>query len=100
MLDIILDTVIDALKILPFLFLAYLLMEYIEHKTTKKSQEAIKKAEREIEGKGKVLVRKSGTEPKIQVWVWSDVVSLAEKINAETVSVLEKSAGFETKKTV
>ena len=46
MLDIILDTVIDALKILPFLFLAYLLMEYIEHKTTKKSQEAIKKAGR------------------------------------------------------
>jgi len=44
MLDVILDTVIDTLKILPFLFLAYLLMEYIEHKTTKKSQEMIQKA--------------------------------------------------------
>lgn len=46
MLDVILDTLIDALKILPFLFLAYLLMEYIEHKTTKKSQEIIQKADK------------------------------------------------------
>jgi len=37
-------SVIDTIKILPFLFLAYLLMEYIEHKTTKKAQEAIQKA--------------------------------------------------------
>lgn len=44
MLDVILDTVMDAVKILPFLFLAYLLMEYIEHKTTKKSQKMIQKA--------------------------------------------------------
>ena len=30
MLDVILDTTIDALKILPFLFLAYVAMEYME----------------------------------------------------------------------
>ena len=63
-------------------------------------QQAIKQAEQEIQGQGKVLVRKSGTEPKIQVWVWSDDVALAEKINADTVAVLEKSAGFEAKKSV
>ena len=63
-------------------------------------QQAIKQAEQEIQGKGKVLVRKSGTEPKIQVWVWSDDVALAEKVNAEAVAVLEKSAGFEAKKSV
>ncbi len=63
-------------------------------------QQAIKQADQAIQGKGKVLVRKSGTEPKIQVWVWSDDVDLAEKVNAETVSVLEKSAGFEAKKSV
>ncbi len=44
MLDVILDTLMDTLKILPFLFLAYLLMEYIEHKMTKKSHEMIQKA--------------------------------------------------------
>ena len=36
MLDILLDTIIDSLKLLPFLFIAYLIMEYIEHKGLKK----------------------------------------------------------------
>ena len=44
MLEIIEDTLIDCLKILPFLFITYLIMEYIEHKTSDKSKEAIKKS--------------------------------------------------------
>ena len=36
MLDIILDTVIDALKLLPFLFITFLVMELIEHKYSEK----------------------------------------------------------------
>ena len=44
MLDIILDTLIDALKILPFLFITFLLMEYFEHKLSNKSKETIKKS--------------------------------------------------------
>ena len=36
MLDIIIDTLLDALKLLPFLFLAFLLMEYLEHKINNK----------------------------------------------------------------
>lgn len=44
MLDVILDTLIDAIKLLPFLFITYLLMEYIEHKMKDKSKEAIKKS--------------------------------------------------------
>lgn len=31
--DVVLDCVIDSLKLFPFLFLTYLLMEIIEHKT-------------------------------------------------------------------
>lgn len=36
MLDIILNTLIDSLKMLPFLFLSYLIIEFIEHKSSKK----------------------------------------------------------------
>ena len=36
MLDIITDTLLDTAKMLPFLFLAYLLIEYIEHKKSHK----------------------------------------------------------------
>lgn len=46
LLEIVLDTFIDCLKILPFLFLTYLLMEYIEHKTTSKTRELIKRADK------------------------------------------------------
>ena len=44
LLDVLLDTVLDGLKILPFLFLTYLLMEYIEHKTSSKTKKIIKKS--------------------------------------------------------
>ena len=33
MLDVLLDTLLDALKLIPFLFLAYLFMEFLEHKS-------------------------------------------------------------------
>ncbi len=41
--DIFLDTVIDTLKILPFLFLAYLLMEYIESAAGRGSTRVLEK---------------------------------------------------------
>lgn len=44
MTDIILDTLLDSLKLLPFLFLVFLLMEFIEHKLSNKSKNTIKKA--------------------------------------------------------
>ena len=44
MLEIIEDTLIDSIKLLPFLFITYLIMEYIEHKTKDKTKEAIKRS--------------------------------------------------------
>lgn len=44
MLDILLDTIIDVLKLLPFLFITYLIMEYIESKTGDKTKKIIKKS--------------------------------------------------------
>lgn len=44
MLDIIVDTLIDSVKLLPFLFLTYLAMEYLEHKAGEKMQSTIRKS--------------------------------------------------------
>ena len=44
LLEVLLDTGIDALKLLPFLFITYLIMEYIEHKTGDKTKNIIKKS--------------------------------------------------------
>ena len=46
MLDIIIDTLLDSLKILPFLFVAFYIMEYIEHKFSDKSKEIVLKSGR------------------------------------------------------
>ena len=44
MLEVIEETLLDRIKLIPFLFIAYLIMEYIEHKTSQKSRETIKKS--------------------------------------------------------
>ena len=44
MLQILQETLIDTIKLLPFLFLTYLLMEYIENKTSENLKDKIKKA--------------------------------------------------------
>lgn len=44
MLEILIDAIIDSVKLLPFLFITYLIMEYIEHKTKDKTKEAVKKS--------------------------------------------------------
>lgn len=42
MLDVIKDTLIDSVKMLPFLFLSYLIIEFIEHKSSKKIEKILK----------------------------------------------------------
>ncbi len=44
MVDIIIDTLVDFLKLLPFLFITYLVMEWIEHHTEEESLNLIKKS--------------------------------------------------------
>ena len=44
MLEIIKETLIDSIKLLPFLFITYLIMEYIEHKMGHKTKHAIRKS--------------------------------------------------------
>lgn len=44
MLDVVIDTLADALKLLPFLFVTYLAMEYIEARTGDEFNKAVSKA--------------------------------------------------------
>ena len=44
MLDVLVDTLLDVVKLLPFLIITYVLMEYIEHKMTDKNKEIIEKS--------------------------------------------------------
>ena len=44
MVDVIVDTLIDLAKLLPFLFVAFLILEIIEHKLSNKSKDKIAKA--------------------------------------------------------
>ncbi len=46
MKDVIIDTLFDALKLIPFLFFAFLIIEFIEHKLNKKAKKVIAKSGR------------------------------------------------------
>ena len=46
MLDIILETLLDTLKLLPFLFIAFLIIELIEHKLTNKNKKILTKTKK------------------------------------------------------
>lgn len=43
-LDALIDTLLDGVKLLPFLLITYLIMEYLEHKASSKSQKIIEKS--------------------------------------------------------
>lgn len=44
MIEILEETLLDSIKLVPFLFITYLIMEYIEHKTSDKAKKAIQKS--------------------------------------------------------
>ena len=63
--DIILDTLLDSVKMLPFLFGAYLLIEFLEHKASDKLQNALSKSGNHGIVVGAIL----GTVPQCGFWV-------------------------------
>ena len=44
MLEIIEHTLLDTIKLIPFLFITYLLMEFLEHKTSDRVKNTIEKS--------------------------------------------------------
>jgi phosphoglucosamine mutase len=55
-------------------------------------QNAVKKAETELNGAGRVLLRASGTEPKIRVMVEGQDAKLVQKIAEEIAEVVRIAA--------
>ncbi|MGN0478644.1 MAG: putative manganese transporter [Hominenteromicrobium sp.] len=43
MLDVLIDALVDSLKMLPFLFAAYLLIEFLEHKASRKMRDSLQR---------------------------------------------------------
>lgn len=46
MKEIMIDTLIDSVKLIPFLFIVFLLMEFFEHKLSKKTKKSVEKSGR------------------------------------------------------
>ena len=44
MVDVFIDTLLDCIKLLPFLLITFLILEYIEHKISNKNKDVIKNA--------------------------------------------------------
>ncbi len=44
MFEILVETIVDSIKLLPFLWIAYVIMEYIEHKTSNKTKKIVQKS--------------------------------------------------------
>ncbi len=67
----------------------------VKHKSQVKNvpaiEEAIKSAEKRLSGKGRILVRPSGTEPKIRVMVEGKDPKLINKIGAGVARTIRKS---------
>ena len=60
-------------------------------KTIPQIQEAIKTAEKRLSGKGRILVRPSGTEPKIRVMLEGKDLSLITRLGKDIAKIIKQS---------
>jgi phosphoglucosamine mutase len=60
-------------------------------KTIPQIQEAIKTAEKRLSGKGRILVRPSGTEPKIRVMLEGKDLKLITRIGKDIAKIIKQS---------
>ena len=91
MKDVILDTLLDTIKLLPFLFIAFLLIEYMEHKISNKSKKIITKSKKY----GPVLGSLLGALPQCGFSVMATNLSITKIISLGTLIAIYLSTSDE-----
>lgn len=86
--DMPLSRLASRIKLYPQLLINVEVRRKMNLKEIPEVQEAIKKAEKALDGKGRVLVRASGTEPKIRVMVEGGEMKAIQKIGGRIARVI------------
>jgi len=85
-----LSSLAKEIKLYPQILLNVLVEHKYDIKTIPEIAEAIKTAEQRLSGKGRVLVRPSGTEPKVRVMLEGENLALIEQLGRDIAKVVKE----------
>jgi phosphoglucosamine mutase len=85
-----LSNLAKEIKLYPQILLNVLVEQKYDIKTIPQIEAAIKTAEQRLSGKGRVLVRPSGTEPKVRVMLEGENLKLIEKLGRDIAKVIKE----------
>jgi len=83
----------QEIKLYPQILTNVEVKHFTNIKTIPEIEEAIKAAEKRLEGRGRVLVRPSGTEPKIRIMVEGKDFKLIKKLSEDISRVIKEKCG-------
>lgn len=85
-----LSNLAKEIKLYPQILLNVLVEQKYDIKTIPEIEAAIKTAEQRLSGKGRVLVRPSGTEPKVRVMLEGENFKLIERLGRDIAKVIKE----------
>ena len=88
--DTVLSKLASEIRLYPQVLMNVLVEQRYDIKTIPEIGEAIKSAEKRLAGKGRVLVRPSGTEPKIRVMLEGEDLKLINKLGRDIAKVVRE----------
>jgi len=91
--DSALSKLASEIKLYPQILMNVEVEQRHDMKTIPEIEEAIKTAEERLYGKGRILVRPSGTEPKIRVMIEGEDYDLIKKLGEDISEVIREKCG-------
>lgn len=88
--DVSLSKLAGRIKLYPQVLINVLVEHKYDIKTFPKIEEAIRSAEERLSGRGRVLVRPSGTEPKIRVMLEGEDLKLIDNLGRDIAKVIRE----------